>query len=73
MGALKLESCILNSAKPKSKNTCVVDYIWSQGRGKGGFKTYTGNNEKLSNELKNYAVNFSMNSTEDIVDWRMQI
>ena len=44
MGALKLESYLLNKQRPIKSygvNTCVVDYIWDQVRGKHGFKSYT--------------------------------
>ena len=44
MGSLKLESYLLNKQRPITKhgvNTCVVDYVWDQVRGKHGFKTYT--------------------------------
>ena len=50
MGNLKLESYLLNKQRPIKKhgqNTCVVDYIWDQVRGKHGFKRYT--YEKLKN------------------------
>ena len=44
MGSLKLESYLLNKQRPITKhgvNSCVVDYVWDQVRGKHGFKTYT--------------------------------
>ena len=42
MGGIKLESYLLNKQRPikiHGINTCVVDYVWDQVRGKRGFKT----------------------------------
>lgn len=70
MGALKLESFFLDKQrkiKLRDTDTCVVDYIWEEVRGKRGFKTYI--YEKLYNELSEYATNFPLMSTQEIIDW----
>ena len=69
MGSLKLESYLLNKQRPIKKhgvNTCVVDYVWDQVRGKYGFKTYT--YEKLQREIYNY-VNGEMINTQELINW----
>ena len=70
MGKLKLESYLLNKQRPiKSHgvNTCVVDYVWDQVKGKRGFKTY--NYDKLKNEIYEFAPEGEMISTEELIDW----
>lgn len=70
MGRLKLESLFLdnkNKIKIHGSETCVIDYIWHEVKGKRGFKTYT--YEKLSEELSDYAAMFPYMSTQEIVDW----
>ena len=70
MGALKLESFFLDKQrkiKLRDTDTCVVDYIWEEVGGKRSFKTYT--YEKLYNELSEYATNFPLMSTQEIIDW----
>lgn len=70
MGSLKLESHLLNKQQPiKSHglNTCVVDYVWHQIRGKHGFKTYT--YEKLKNEIYNYVAEGDMINTQELINW----
>lgn len=67
MGKLRLESYLLNKQRPiKSHgvNTCVVDYVWDQVRGKRGFKTYT--YEKLKNEIFGYVPE---GDTEELINW----
>lgn len=42
-GKLKLESYLINKQKPITRygeDACVIDYVWSQVRGKHGFRTY---------------------------------
>ena len=56
MGSLKLESYLLSKHRPiksHGKNTCVLDYVWDQVRGKKGFKTY--DYDKLKAELYSFA------------------
>ena len=70
MGRLKLESFFLdnkNKIKVRGTDTCVLDYIWHEVKGKRGFKTYT--YEKLSNELVEYSSDYPFMSTQEIVDW----
>ena len=70
MGGIKLESYLLNKQKPiksHGKNTCVVDYVWDQVRGKKGFKTY--DYEKLKAELYSFAYDSPMISTEELINW----
>ena len=70
MGSLKLESYLLNKQRPiKSHdvNTCVVDYVWDQVRGKHGFKTYT--YEKLKKEIYNYVAEGDMINTQELINW----
>lgn len=70
MGTLKLESFFLNKQRPiKSygENTCVLDYVWNQCRYRKGFKTYT--YDKLKKEMTEYASDFPMISTCELIDW----
>lgn len=70
MGQLKLESYLLNKQKPITKygeNTCVIDYVWNQVRGKRGFKTYT--YDKLKNEIYNFVPEGDKVSTEELINW----
>ena len=46
----------------------MVAFIWAQCKGKMGFKTYT-KIEKLEEELSEYAYNFPMMRTQELVDW----
>lgn len=70
MGVLKLESFFLSKQrqiKSHGENTCVLDYVWDQCRGKGGFKTYT--YDKLKEEMMEYATDFPMISTQELIEW----
>ena len=77
MEGVKLESHLLsNQRKIKShgKNTCVVDYVWDQVRGKRGFKTY--DYKKLKGELMSYVTKDLMDgskkyalTTRDLISW----
>ena len=70
MGKLRLESYLLNKQRPiKSHgvNTCVVDYVWDQVRGKRGFKTDT--YDKLKNEIYDYVPEGAIISTEELINW----
>ena len=56
MEGLKLESYLLSKQrqiKSYGDNTCVLDYVWDQVKGKRGFKTY--NYDKLKAELYSFA------------------
>ena len=68
MGAFKLESFFLDKQRPiksRGENTCVLDYIWDQCRGKRGFKhTY----DKLKEEVKEYASDLPLTSTQEIIE-----
>ena len=72
MGRLKLELYLLSNinkikSRARRKNTCVLDYIWSQVRGQKGFKYYT--YEKLKEELYSYAQDAPFISTQEIISW----
>ena len=70
MGKLKLDSYLLSKQRPiKSHgvNTCVVDYVWDQVRGKRGFKTY--DYAKLKAEIYEFVTGGDMISTEESIDW----
>ena len=70
IGRLKLESFFLdnkNKIKVRGPDTCFLDYIWYEVKGKRGFKTYT--YEKLSDELVEYSSDYPFMSTQEIVDW----
>ena len=63
MGKLKLESYLLNKQRPVKRqgtDTCVLDYVWDQVRGKHGLKKY--NYDKLKDEGE-------MISTEELINW----
>ena len=70
MGKLRLESYLLNKERPiKSHgvNSCVVDYIWDQVRGRRSFKRYT--YEKLKDEIYRYVPEGEMISIEELINW----
>ena len=70
MGNLKLESYLLNKQKPivqYGQNTCVVDYVWNQVRGKRGFKKYS--YDKLKNAIYSFVDEGEMISTEELINW----
>ena len=70
MGVLKIESYLLNKQRPiKSHgvNTCVIDYVWDQIRGRRGFKTYT--YDKLKGEIYSFVPEGDMISTEELINW----
>ena len=69
-GALKLNTFFLDKQvqiKQRGDNTCMVDFVWHNCRGKKGFQKYT--YQKLSDELKVYAPSFPMMSTQKLVTW----
>ena len=70
MGKLKLQSYLLckqKSIKSHGKNTCVVDYVWDQVKGKRGFKTY--DYDKLKSEIYSYVYDPPMINTEELINW----
>lgn len=72
MGRIKLESYFLdnkNKIKVHGTDSCVLEYIWHEIKGRRGFKTYT--YDKLSNELSQYdeTEEFPLLSTQEIVNW----
>ena len=70
MGSLKLESYLLNKQRPIKSygaNSCVIDYVWDQVRGRKGFKTYT--YDKLKNEIYDYIPEGDMINTEQLIEW----
>ena len=70
MGKLKLESYLLSKQRPiKSHgvNTCVIDYVWDQVRGRRGFKTYT--YETLKSEIYEYVPEGDKISTNELINW----
>ena len=70
MAGLKLESYLLSKQrKPKSygSESCVIDYVWDQVRGKKGFKTYDYN--KLKNEIFKYCADPPRMTTKELIDW----
>ena len=73
VGALKLNTFFLDKQfqiKQRGDNTCMVDFVWHNCKGKLGFLKYT--YQKLSDELQKYASNFPMMSTQELVDWARQ-
>ena len=69
MGAVKLESYLLRKQDVKSygKNSCVVDYVWSQVKIKMGFKSY--DYDRLKNEIYSYVYKPPMVNTEELIQW----
>ena len=69
MGRLKLESFFLDNRKKKVRDdyTCVIDYIWSEIKGKHGFKKYA--YDSLADELDDYSTSRPFMSTQEIINW----
>ena len=70
MGSLKLESYLLSKQRPikrHGENTCVIDYVWDQVKGKRGFKAYE--YDKLKNEIYDFVPEGDMISTEELINW----
>ena len=70
MGSLKLESYLLSKQRPIKRygeQSCVIDFIWDQVRGKPGFKTYDYN--KLKDEVYKYVDGDEKISTQELIDW----
>ena len=70
VGALKINTFFLDKQfqiKQRGDNTCMVDFVWHNCKGKRGFQKYT--YQKLSDELEEYAASFPLMSTQELVDW----
>ena len=70
-GALKLNTFFLDKQfqiKQRGENTCMVDFVWYNCRGKKGFQKYT--YQKLYDEMEVYGSgSFPMMSTQELIDW----
>lgn len=70
VGALKRNTFFLDKQfqiKQRGDNTCMVDFVWHNCKGKRGFQKHT--YQKLSDELEEYAASFPLMSTQELVDW----
>ena len=70
VGNLKLNTFFLDKQfqiKQRGDNTCMIDFVWHNCKGKKGFQKRT--YQKLSDELEEYAASFPMMSTQELVDW----
>ena len=70
MGQFKLESYLLNKQrhiKRHGVNTCIVDYVWDQVKGKRGFKTYDYN--KVKDEIYEFILEGDMINTQELINW----
>ena len=70
-GALKLNTFFLDKQfqiKQQGDNTCMVDFVWHNCKGKKGFQKYT--YQKLYDEMEVYgSASFPMMSTQELIDW----
>ena len=70
-GAVKLNTFFLDKQfqiKQRGDNTCMVDFVWHNCRGKKGFQKYT--YQKLYDEMEVYeSASFPMMSTQELIDW----
>ena len=70
-GALKLNTFFLDKQFPikqRGNNTCMVDFVWHNCKGKKGSQKYT--YQKLYDELGVYAsASFPRMSTQELIDW----
>ena len=70
-GALKLNTFFLDKQfqiKQRGDNTCMVDFVWHNCKGKKEFQKYT--YQKLYDELEVYAsASFPRMSTQELLDW----
>ena len=70
-GALKLNTFFLDKqfqVKQRGDNTCMVDFVWHNCKGKRGFQKYT--YQKLYDEMDVYgSASFPMMSTQELIDW----
>ena len=70
-GALKLNTFFFDKQfqiKQRGNNTCMVDFVWHNCKGKKGFQKYT--YQKLYDEMEVYgSASFLMMSTQELIDW----
>lgn len=69
MGSVKLTSYLFDGQRKiqsHGKNTCVVDHIWEQVRGKRGFQSY--DYDKLKTEIYKFVDNSPRVITEEVVN-----
>ena len=68
-GALKLNTFFLDKQfqiKQRGDNTCMVDFVWHNCKGKKGFQKYT--YQKLYDEMEVYgSASFPMTSTQELI------
>ena len=71
VGALNLNTFFLDKQfqiKQRGENTCMVDFVWHNCKGKKGFHKYT--YQKLYDEMEVYGSgSFPMMSTQELIDW----
>ena len=71
VGALKLNTFFLDKQfqiKQRRENTCMVDFVWHNCKGKKGFQKYT--YQKLYDEMEVCGTaSFPMMSTQELIDW----
>ena len=71
VGALKLNTFFLDKQfqiKQRGNNTCLVDFVWHNCKGKKGFQKYT--YQKLYDEMEVYgSASFPMMSAQELIDW----
>ena len=70
MAGLKYESYLLcTQRKPVSygSDSCVIDFVWDQVRGKRGFKTY--DYDKLKEEIFKYCADPPRMTTKELIKW----
>ena len=54
--------------KQRGNNTCMVDFVWHNCKGKKGFQKYT--YQKLYDEMEVYgSASFPMMSAQELIDW----
>ena len=71
VGALNLHTFFLDKQfqiKQRGENTCMVDFVWHNCKGRKGFQKYT--YQKLYDEMEVYgSASFPMMSTQELIDW----
>ena len=71
VGALKINTFFLDKQfhiKQRGDNTCMVDFVWHNCKGKKGFQKYA--YQKLSDEMEVYgSASVPMMSAQELVDW----
>lgn len=70
MGSIKLTSYLFDGQRKiqsHGKNTCVVDHVWEQVRGKRGVQSY--DYDKVKTEIYKFVDNSPRVITEELVNW----